>query len=174
VDWFASCAAQAAAYHNDEDPAKAAVSLSVAPSPSVSYEEQHDSPTRCMAFFHLLSHQMSIYMTFVLVSLVIALAIVYNDTTDLQDDVVNNVRRECKDVVDALLVDNTSPPETTTLAAPVRTRFDKRVRACWRGCTRFSCSRVLVAVAVSVLRSPVCLPSCAPCVLHVRRTCRSL
>ena len=91
-----------------------------------------------------------------------------------RDDVVNNVRRECKDVVDALLVDNTSPPETTTLAAPVRTRFDKRVRACWRGCTRFSCSRVLVAVAVSVLRSPVCLPSCAPCVLHVRRTCRSL
>lgn len=70
---------------------------------TISYEEVEDPPTRQMAFFHLLTHQASIYMTFVLVSLVIAFSIVYNDTTVLRDDVGNNVRRVCKDVTDAML-----------------------------------------------------------------------
>jgi hypothetical protein len=100
-------AAQAAAYHNDMDPAKVtnrSVPGGGGPHPStISYEEVEDPPTRTMAYFHLVTHQASIYMTFVLVSLVIAFSIVYNDTTDLRDDVSNNVRRVCKDVTDALL-----------------------------------------------------------------------
>ena len=108
-------AAQAAAFHNGSDArggsAAGAGSGAVAGSvavpirgvQSVSYEEVEDPPTRAMAYFHLLSHQFAVYMTFVLVALVIALGIAYKDSEALRDDVGNNVRRECKDVSDALL-----------------------------------------------------------------------
>lgn len=104
-------AAQAAAFHNGADARSGggggagagSVGVPISGVQSVSYEEVEDPPTRAMAYFHLLSHQFAVYMTFVLVSLVIALAIVYRDSESLRDDVGNNVRRECKDVSDALL-----------------------------------------------------------------------
>lgn len=57
-----------------------------------------------MAYFHLMSHQFSIYMSFVLISLIIAFSIVYDDTKTMRDLVDNNLLPVCKDISDALLV----------------------------------------------------------------------
>src|SRR6185312_9467139 len=105
-------AAQAQAYHNDMDPSKFNNhNVSVPNHPNtITYEETEDPPTRTMAFFHLLTHQFSIYMTFVLGSLVIAYGIVYDDTQTLRNDVGNHVilngfaRDQCKDLTQAMLV----------------------------------------------------------------------
>ncbi len=101
-------AAQAAAYHNGLDPDKV-VPGSVAPAPPqplVQYEETQDPPSRGMAYFHLLTHQAAIYMTFVCVSLVIAFAIVYIDTSAFRTNVNNNVApyTTCSDINNAVLV----------------------------------------------------------------------
>lgn len=63
----------------------------------------HDEmPSAFSAFYNLFVYQYAVYSSLFLLSLIIALSIVYHDTFSLRDDISNNLRLDCKELSAAL------------------------------------------------------------------------